>query len=470
MNIKYLLFCGILLVSSINYAQNNITQTGRAPVVHDVEKVQSFNRFSPTDTFCVAAYCYDVNDTSIFILGGCPGGFLSYWSPPTIPNAGVRGGNGNYYILETGPPTTLWQLDTLTGDVTLLGEITGMEPGATGKGLAYNPVNDSYYMCAGVSFVSNNLYELDVNTLVAAYVAGFPVSNEMMIAIAINSSGTGFGYDIVNDLAYTFNPVTGSSALLGPIGFDANYAQDMDFDLSSGTLYLAAFNNATGTGQLRIMDSATGNTVLVYDLFHQISVIEYNNPYSIIPVELNSFTVQVNKRNVKLVWSTATETNNKGFELQRKEVLFTQSQWETITFVEGKGTTTESQYYGFTDKNLPYGKYVYRLKQIDFNGTINYSEEVKVDIQSVLNYELDQNYPNPFNPVTTIRYSIPVRSFVHIEIINALGERIITLISSNQQAGNYTVRFNAYNLPGGIYFCRLTADSFSETKKMILLK
>ena len=467
MNIKYILFCGILLVSSINFAQNNIPQSGRAPIVHYAEGVQSF---SPTDTFCVAAYCYDVNDTSIFILGGCPGGFLSYWSPPTIPNAGVRGGNGNYYILETGPPTTLWQLDTLTGEVTLLGEITGMEPGATGKGLAYNPVNDSYYMCAGVSLVSNDLYELDVNTLAAAYVAGFPVPNEMMIAIAIDSSGTGFGYDIVNDLAYTFNPITGSSALLGSIGFDANYAQDMDFDLSSGTLYLTAFNNSTFTGQLRIMDPNTGNTVLVGELFHQVSVIEYNNPYSIIPVELTSFTAQVNKQDVKLEWTTATETNNRGFELQRSEDVYTPSQWETLVFVKGKGTTAESQQYEFTDQDLSAGKYNYRLKQIDFNGTINYSEEVNVDIQSVLNYGLNQNYPNPFNPVTTIRYSIPVKSFVYLEILNALGERIGTLINREKQAGNYTVQFNAENLPSGIYFYRLSADSFVETKKMILLK
>ena len=218
------------------------------------------------------------------------------------------------------------------------------------------------------------------------------------------------------------------------------------------------------------MDPNTGNTVLVGELFHQVSVIEYNNPYSIIPVELTSFTAQVNKQDVKLEWTTATETNNRGFELQRLEDVYTPSQWETLVFVKGKGTTTESQQYEFTDQDLSAGKYNYRLKQIDFNGTINYSEEVNVDIQSVLNYGLNQNYPNPFNPVTTIRYSIPVKSFVYLEILNALGERIGTLINREKQAGNYTVQFNAENLPSGIYFYRLSADSFVETKKMILLK
>jgi len=85
-------------------------------------------------------------------------------------------------------------------------------------------------------------------------------------------------------------------------------------------------------------------------------------------------------------------------------------------------------------------------------------------------YSLMQNYPNPFNPSTTISFSIPVEGFVSLNVFNALGEKVSTLVSENLVAGTYKYDWNASDLPSGIYFYSLTAESFKLTRKLVLLK
>ena len=185
------------------------------------------------------------------------------------------------------------------------------------------------------------------------------------------------------------------------------------------------------------------------------------------PVELASFTANVNEGNVTLNWLTASETNNQGFDIERKSSA---SKFEKIGFISGIGTSTESHSYTFTDKNVETGNYSYRLKQLDYDGTFEYSNEINVDVTVPLEFALDQNYPNPFNPSTTISYSIPVKSRVTLKIFNALGKEIITLVNEEKSEGNYDVKFDASGIPSGIYFYKLNAGEFSSTKKMILLK
>lgn len=193
---------------------------------------------------------------------------------------------------------------------------------------------------------------------------------------------------------------------------------------------------------------------------------------SIIPVELGGFRADVSANQVQLNWETATETNNKGFDIERK--LATDKNWTSIGFVDGNGTTTEKSVYTYTDKNLNMGTYSYRLKQIDFDGTASYSPVIEVDVQLPTEYTLYQNYPNPFNPTTTISFTLPEKARVSIDIYNAVGELIQTLVKGQKEAGYYKVEFNASNLPSGTYFYRLTAEgstgNFVETNKMILLK
>jgi hypothetical protein len=196
-----------------------------------------------------------------------------------------------------------------------------------------------------------------------------------------------------------------------------------------------------------------------------------------LPVDLTSFSANANGQNIILNWSTATELNNLGFEIQRKVGT---NDFVTIGFVNGKGTTTEEQNYGFTDKGLDNGKYNYRLKQVDFNGRYQFSEIVEVEFKVFNSYNLEQNYPNPFNPTTHFEFRIADFGFVSLKIFDVLGNEVATLVDEEKAAGSYEVEFsatggyssggNAYNLPSGIYFYILQSGNYIETKKMMLLK
>jgi hypothetical protein len=186
-----------------------------------------------------------------------------------------------------------------------------------------------------------------------------------------------------------------------------------------------------------------------------------------VPVELTSFTATANSKEVILNWSTATEINNQLFEVQRS---FEGSDFATVGFVNGKGTTTERQYYIYRDKILADGKYHYRLKQIDYLGRYEYSDIIEIELRVFNFYLLEQNYPNPFNPVTTIGYGIKEKSNVKITVLNSIGEEVAMLVNEEKESGYHTIEFKASALPSGVYFYQLKAGDFVGTKKMILLK
>ncbi len=192
---------------------------------------------------------------------------------------------------------------------------------------------------------------------------------------------------------------------------------------------------------------------------------------SIIPVELTSFSGRVENGSVILNWSTATETNNRGFEVERSQKSEDGNQnWENVGFVNGNGTTTKQHNYSFKDNKNLSGNYNYRLKQIDFDGSFEYSNIVEVNITSPVKFSLEQNYPNPFNPGTVISWKSPVSSRQTLKVYDVLGREVATLVNEYKPAGTYQVEFNASKLPSGIYFYRLNAGSFTQTKKMILIK
>jgi hypothetical protein len=801
------------------------------------------------------AYGTDQTNTlSMPLPAGTPITNINTWTAPVFASSGVRGGDGNYYFVDAGPPAQLYLFDPGSGLVTLIGSITGLPSGVSVNGIAYDKVNDTYYLCGGVFASTNNLYSLDLGTFTATLVASFPNATGVMIDIAINAAtGVGYGYDMIDDNAYSFDPVTGATTLLGSLGYDANYGQGMDIDQATGTIYLSAFNNTTFTGQLRIMDPATGATALVadwgllqiapfainnvygqgpgpgaatdpnpvngstgveinYDLFwtnpagatsievfwgtspgtltsvysgsplstfnpgtmeyftnyywkvnetdgtgttngsiwhfkteqnpyifidsltiypedvamwtgntegttktdgeintvfpnvgwavfdinsipgdaivnsvrfygyvnatnwpywsatamgtvnpvsddagtiynqiqdnynqgtayifsneastfspgwhsysldpnsnyladfnavrsqgwfamgfidRDLSTTYYvnfdghntlNPPYLVVyldyclscvppsppsnltvqqivnqypmvqlnwqdnssdewgfrilrkrglpadpgtymvietvptdivqyidstvvvdstysygvraynqygnsdttnivsitvmalPVELVSFTAINNNENVILNWKTATETNNKGSEVQRNQIpnIKSKMDWENIGFVDGNGTTTLTHSYSYTDKNVNPGKYYYRLKQIDFNGSYEFSQEVEVEVTAPKEFSLEQNYPNPFNPATAIKYSLKNDGFVSLKVYDILGRQVAVLVNENQKTGYYTINFDASNLPTGkaglptgIYIYTLNSAGFTSSKKMLLIK
>lgn len=192
-----------------------------------------------------------------------------------------------------------------------------------------------------------------------------------------------------------------------------------------------------------------------------------------IPVELTFFAATILDNSIQLEWTTATEKNNSGFEIQKSTDNFF---WDKVSFVEGNGTTTEINTYIFVDNNVTTGTYFYRLKQVDYDGKFNYSKIIEVTIGQPTEYELAQNYPNPFNPSTIISYSIPEESFVSIKVYDLLGKEIATLVDERQTAGNYQKSFNANGLSNGVYFYRIQTNSvnnsanFIETKKMSIVK
>ena len=194
----------------------------------------------------------------------------------------------------------------------------------------------------------------------------------------------------------------------------------------------------------------------------------YNSP---VPVELTSFTANVSDYTVTLNWTTATETNNKGFEVQKLRVKseeLNSANWETIAFVAGNGTVSEPRSYSYSDKVAP-GKYSYRLKQTDFDGSFEYSSAVEADVNPAT-FSLEQNYPNPFNPSTRISFSIPSAENVTVKLYDLTGKEVATVVDSRMDAGRHEVTLRAEGLASGVYMFKLTAGAFTSTKKLSVLK
>lgn len=205
----------------------------------------------------------------------------------------------------------------------------------------------------------------------------------------------------------------------------------------------------------------------------------WNGPMTALPIQLVSFNASQNTSGagVLLRWSTLSEVNNYGFEVQRGA----RSAGDFVTVsgavIPGHGTTTVPRDYSYADMNAPEGTWYYRLKQIDLDGEVHYSDPAKVDVQPGRTgqdvpavFSLGQNFPNPFNPETTIRYSLPSRSHVLLAVYNALGERVAVLAEGEQESGFHEVRFDGSALASGVYFYRLQSTGFVQTKKLSLLR
>ncbi|HEX9252271.1 MAG TPA: C25 family cysteine peptidase [Ignavibacteriaceae bacterium] len=209
------------------------------------------------------------------------------------------------------------------------------------------------------------------------------------------------------------------------------------------------------------------------DPAHQLMVVPITMTIdNAVPVELVSFNAEIVDGDVVLNWSTATETNNNGFQIERK-VRSPQSlvgNWENKAFVSGNGTTTERSFYSYTEKNEKPGTYSYRLKQIDFDGSFSYSSEVEIEVTGPKDFALYQNYPNPFNPSTTIKFALPVKTNLSLSVYNTLGEKVAEIFNGEMEEGYHEMIFNASGLSSGIYFYKIESENFNSIKKMILLK
>ncbi len=204
---------------------------------------------------------------------------------------------------------------------------------------------------------------------------------------------------------------------------------------------------------------------------------------AIVPVQLASFTGTVNATgdSILLRWRTLTETNNFGFEIERRPSSGTFAVVPN-SFVPGNGTTITPHSYAFADPSPGFGRWHYRLKQIDLDGTVNYSEAVAVDIVTTVasvtlpgGFSLAQNFPNPFNPATTISFAVSRQSNIALRVFDVLG-RVVAIVSEGSvDAGWHTAEFNATGLSSGVYFYRLEittheGTSSSRMMRMVLLR
>jgi hypothetical protein len=224
----------------------------------------------------------------------------------------------------------------------------------------------------------------------------------------------------------------------------------------------STFSNAIPAGTNNFWYAALGTTNIG------------DNP---LPVELLSFTATSTAQGVKLAWETASEHESRGFTLLRKKQG--ESAWIEVASYQTDNAlrahnSLNGASYTYTDKTpLEVGKvYEYQLRETGFDGQVTTLQTLTLTIRFNVAraFELAQNYPNPFNPTTTIRYQIPTAETVSLKVYDVLGKEVATLVSGRQEAGSYAVEFNAAGLSSGVYFYRLQAGGFVETKKMMLVK
>lgn len=357
-----------------------------------------------------------------------------------------------------------------SGTVTLLGTIT--DPNSTTLSMV------SLAFHNGVLYSTRNIgneavYEINTTTLVATVFIDYVEADFDIGGLAVDPN-TGEFYGTNDDATplgrglYKINP-NGTGTLVEPYPAGETDIDGLTISDNSiaywivdepGIFYVYDLNTSTFLDSLIAPWTAS-------DIFCGGA---WNS--GIIPVELTSFTGSVAGNDVELLWETATELNNSGFSVERKDE---NSEFAGVGFVPGFGTTTERKSYSFIDKDLLSGNYTYRLKQIDYDGTYEYYGKIEVDVLTPVEFSLAQNYPNPFNPITKITFSLAVDSKVSLKIFNVLGQEVATLVNRDFTAGAHNQNFDAAGLNSGIYFYKIEAIGvdgfeFTEVKKMILTK
>jgi hypothetical protein len=245
---------------------------------------------------------------------------------------------------------------------------------------------------------------------------------------------------------------------------------------AAATANLAFKFNGYSTIILAFLGSSGNNTTT--DISANGTFVNSGLVNPVLPVELSSFVSDVSGRQVNLNWETKTEVNTRQFEIDRALVSTTGSSttWSAVGSVTATGTSVSPKKYSYTDKNLQAGKYQYRLKMIDNDGSSKLSAVVETEIALPKSFALSQNYPNPFNPTTKIDYQVPVDAKVIMEVYNIAGQKVMELVNQEQSAGYYTVNFGSSKLSSGVYIYRIvasdkaTGNNFSSIKKMMLLK
>ena len=487
----------------------DLTSLGGSPAAGPVALAQQEN-------FLVATS--NLTDSSI-VLGFNTSSTTPVWSVKLFDPLGTNYGNiqglrlsGNDSLMIINTYSEFWVMKTFTGEILFEGQINPVSSTSgtqANQGISYDgsiiaTINyfgyvrvfqwdgstynllwqdqeppGTYYNWASAVAVSNDGNYIAVGTLI--FISSTQYNGTVKLYKTAGGGATSWVYNNCGDevQSVSFN---GPANVLTAASWGAldNSTPDLYiFKTTEGSTPIFTVN--TGGSFFAEAISVDGSTVItsgkaVHARDFGNGGLAYNvlvdTSDSNVPVELTSFKATTVNGNVNLTWSTATETNNKGFQVERKSA---DGQYQNIAFVNGHGTTTQPQQYTYMDQNVAQGHYTYRLKQTDLDGTYKYSNAVEVDVTTPAVYSLDQNYPNPFNPTTKIDFSLANTSKVTLKVYDVLGRQIAELLNSNLTAGSHTVNLNASSIPSGVYFYRLEAKGnngkdFTSIKKMILMK
>ena len=284
-------------------------------------------------------------------------------------------------------------------------------------------------------------------------------------------------FNLVEDLTgCTFTPmsndITGQAPLLAPLASNGGSTQTHLPQLGSPVTDQGTCSSGAVTegqrGELRPFDDGS---ITDADDGCDIGAVELSGIE--LPVELISFDAVLDGAAVLLRWATASETNNAGFEVQKWSRAEAQEgeHWDLLAFVEGHGTTLEAQQYSYRVTDLDPGKHTFRLKQVDFDGSFEYSLEVEVQAAMPERFVLEPAYPNPFNPQTTIKFAVREAHPVRLALYNMLGRRVAVLYEGIAEAGQIqVVRLNGAALSSGLYVVRLVGREINASRQVTLIK
>ena len=378
--------------------------------------------------------------------------------------------------------------------------------------IIYSFQNSSVFAQTGITFsfanaeitgTSPKFYEFDV--MAQAGAAGTSIGDNL---VYINYNTLGFGSNIFTNSKIT---VTKGSLMTGElfptfhIYFDATVQDNTSSRVAVG--YEIQFENngnalpTSPTDLFHVSIEILSESEAAGLSFHQPSMtgqqfeddntIQYSpvtasdTDDSSLPVELTSFSSELESGFVTLKWTTESEINNLGFEvyraLEEEGDYLDIASYKTNTDLQGQGTSSSRHDYVYSDRTAePETTYWYKLADIDYSGNTIFHDPISIEvpINTPEKFRLLQNFPNPFNPDTQIRFDVPDKGEkvkIAIEIYNNLGQRVRTLSNREYEAGFHQLTWdgkNDYNqqLVSGVYFLLLKNKFYVKTQKMLMLK
>lgn len=305
-------------------------------------------------------------------------------------------------------------------------------------------------------------------------------------SIVLNGKVTATKGTLVNSIRYN-NPVLADN-ISSRLAVQIEFPSDLEIDANAITttptqwahikIQIADITKTSGlsfessmmTDQQYQYDNTTANR------YSPVTATSTNDQS--LPVQMGDMeAIAMPGEGINLGWRTESEANSAGFHIWRSDSENGTFKRVTTTLISSMGSGSSATEYEFVDKNTLDGKeYWYKIEELSTDGMSEFFGPISVlGVQLPTEYKLSQNYPNPFNPETTIKYELPEVSEVSVMVYTLLGKNVKTLVNKIQNAGRYSVTWNAIGedgkrVPSGVYFVRIQAGIFSQMRKMMFVQ